>query len=149
MEIPAQVPPERNAEVHANHRRQVQRQIYLPIILVVLVVLAGVAAIIIYGFRVESTLRRWADVSLIWMIMIAMFFGLILMIVAMGSLYAVTRLHGVIPGYTHIVQGYFRQAEAKVLQITNGLVAPILGIRSNWSVIKHRDRILDKQTKQQ
>lgn len=149
MNDPKQIPPERNAVVHIEHRHQVRMQIYLPMIIGVLVVLAGVIAIIIYGVRAESTLRRWADVSVIWIIIPAMFIGVIFMIVVVGGLYAVTRVLGVVPGYSKIVQGYFGQVEGKVLQVTDAVVEPILRVRSSWAVVKRKDKLLSKQDREQ
>jgi hypothetical protein len=145
MDDPKKIPPERNATVHIQHRREVQRQIYLPIIIALVLVLAGVITIIIYGIRAESTLRRWADVSLIWVIIPAMFIGLIIMIVVIGVLYGITRGIGVLPKYGNIAQGYFFQAEAKVLQVSNLLVEPFLRLRSSWYVARHSEKIIKKK----
>jgi hypothetical protein len=71
-----------------------------------------------------------------------MFIGLVLMLVTVAALYCVTRLLGILPGYSKIVQGYFNQAGAKVSQVTNGLVEPVLKARSSWAVVKHRNRVL-------
>ncbi len=135
---PEELLPERNAAVHAEHRRQVKLQIYLPLIIWILFVFAGGIAIIIYGVRAESTLRRWADVSLIWVLIPVMFIGVLIMIATMGILFGVTRLLGITPGYFKVVQGYFSQAEQKVLQITDGLVEPVLLLRSHWAVLKRK-----------
>ncbi len=146
---PEEILPERNAPVHAEHRRQVRKQIYLPLIVGILVVLAGVITIIIYGVRAESTLRRWADVSLIWVIIPVMFIGVLFMIATMGILFGVTRLLGVTPGYFRIVQESINQVERRVLQATDGLVEPVLKMRSSWAVLKHRGRHSSKQESQQ
>jgi FtsH-binding integral membrane protein len=135
-------PPERNAQVHAEHKREVSQQIYLPVIIGLLIILAGVIAIIIYGVQAGSNLRRWADVSLIWVIIPAMFIGVVMMVVVIGALYGITRVLGILPGYSKIVQGYFQQADIKVAQVTNGIVEPILKVRSSWAVVKRRDRIM-------
>src|SRR5512136_2876578 len=142
MSIPANFPPERNAQVHEKHRHEVKLHIYLPVIIGLVLILAGVIAIIIYGFQAGSSLRRWADVSLIWVIVPAMFIGLVLMLVTVAALYGVTRLLGILPGYSRIVQGYFNQAGARVSQVTNTLVEPVLKARSSWAVVKHRNRVL-------
>ena len=142
MNVPNGKPPERNAQVHAEHKREVSQQIYLPVIIGFLVILAGVIAIIIYGVQAGSNLRRWADVSLIWVIIPAMFIGIVMMVVVIGALYGITRVLGILPGYSKIVQGYFQQADIKVAQVTNGIVEPILRVRSSWAVVKRRDRIM-------
>jgi hypothetical protein len=145
MDDPKKIPPERNAKVHIQHRREVQRQIYLPIIIGIVVVMAGVITIIIYGIRAESTLRRWADVSLIWVIIPAMFIGLIFMIVVIGVLYGITRGIGVLPKYGNIAQVYFSQAEIKVLQVSNLIVEPFLRLRSSWYVARHSGKLINKK----
>jgi FtsH-binding integral membrane protein len=142
MSLPENFPPERNSLVHAEHRREVKRQVYLPMMIGLLVILAGVIAIIVYGLQAGANLRRWADVSLIWVIIPAMFMGLLLVLVVMAALYGITRLLGILPGYSKIVQGYFDQATAKVSQVTDGVVEPFLKVRSTWAVVKRRDRIV-------
>ncbi len=142
MGTPADFLPERNAQVHEKHRHEVKIQIYLPVIIGLLVILAGVIAIIIYGFQAGSNLRRWADVSLIWVIVPVMFIGLVLMLVTVAALYGVTRVLGILPGYSKIVQGYFNQAGARVSQVTNVLVEPVVKARSSWAVVKHRKRLM-------
>jgi hypothetical protein len=148
MEKPPTFPPERNAQVHGAHRRDTRLQIYLPLVIAILLVLAGVVVIVIYGLRVEATLRRWADVSLIWVIIPALFIGLIFMIVVIGVLYAATHVVGVVPGYGRLLQGYFLQAQAKVLQLTNALVEPLLRLRSAWAAITNRKKFMNKQPRE-
>jgi hypothetical protein len=149
MEKSPVVPPERNFEVHDQHRHETRQQIYLPLILGIVIILAGVVAIIFYGLRADSTLRRWADVSVIWVIIPALFIGLIFMIVVIALLYAVTRLLGVLPGYGGLVQGYFQQVVEKIFQITDALVEPLLRLSSSWAVIKRRNRLFKKQSRWQ
>jgi hypothetical protein len=147
MDKPPALPPERNPQVHSLHRHETRMQIYLPLIIGIVLVLAGVVAIIIYGVRAESTLRRWADVSLIWVIIPAMFIGIIFMIVAIGLLFAITRILGVVPAYGSLLQGYFHQLQAKAFQLSDALVEPLLRTRSSWAVITHRMRIANKRAR--
>ncbi len=139
------LPAERNPLVHAEHRRQARTQIYLPLAIGSLVVLVGVVAIIFFGVRAESTLRRWADVSVIWAIIPAMFIGVLFLLVTLGFLYGITRLLGISPGYFEVVQGFFGQLEQKVLQVTDRIVEPFLRVRSNWAGVIHRDKVSGKQ----
>lgn len=145
MDKPAPVPTERNPEVHAQHRRETQRHIYIPLIAALVVIFAGVIAIIIYGLRHGSTLHRWASVSLIWVLIPFMFIGVLIMISAIGVMFGVTRVLEVLPGYGDIAQGYVHQATTSVNQVADGMVEPVLRVRSSWAVVKRRSRLVHKQ----
>ncbi len=144
MDKPAPVPTERNAEVHARHRHETQRQIYLPLAIFLVLVFIGVIAIIIYGLGVGANLRRWADVSLIWVLLPFMFIGVLVMIASIGVLAGVTHVLGILPGYGNIAQAYFRQIEDKVASVTDGIVEPLLRVRSSWAVVQRRNKIIEK-----
>ncbi len=139
-ELP-QIHAERNPLVHAEHRRQALKQIYLPLVIGALVVLAGVVAIIYFGVQAEPMLRRWADVSVIWVLLPAMCIGVLILLVILGILFGFTRLLGVTPGFFEVEQGFFSQAEQKVLKISDGLVEPFLRLRSNWAGLKRRSKL--------
>lgn len=132
--------PERNPIVHAEHRRETFRQIYLPLIIGFAVVLIVVAVIIIIGFGTTLNLSRWAAVSIIGMIIPSMFIVLILLVVVLGLLFAISRLLGILPGYSKIVQSYFTQAERVVSRITDQAVEPFLRLRSVWAVTHRRTK---------
>jgi hypothetical protein len=132
--------PERNPLVHDEHRRDTFRQIYLPLIIGIVLVLIVVAAIIILAAHSLSNLNRWASVSIIWMILPTMLIALILLIVALGLLFGVTRLLGILPGYSKIVQSYFSQAEGVVSHISDKTVEPFLRLRSAWAVTRRSSK---------
>jgi hypothetical protein len=136
--------PERNPIVHAEHRRETFRQIILPFIIGVVLVLLVVAGIIIFATHSLDNLNRWASVSIIWMIIPSVIIAMILFVVTLGLLFAITRLLGILPGYSKIVQGYFSQAEGVVSNITDRAVEPFLRLRSTWSVIHRQGRHNDK-----
>ena len=136
--------PERNPIVRAQHRRDTFRQIYLPLIIGIVMVLVVVAAIIILAAHSLSNLNRWASVSIIWMILPTMIIALVLLVVVLGLLFGITRLLGILPGYSKNVQSYFSQAEGVVSNITDKAVEPFLRLRSAWAVTHRRDRRVDK-----
>jgi hypothetical protein len=136
--------PERNPIVHAEHRRETLRQIILPFIIGVVLVVLVVAAIVIFATHTLENLNRWASVSIIWMIGPSMIIALILLIVTLGLLFAITRLLGILPGYSKIVQSYFTQAETTVSHITDQAVEPILRLRSAWAVTHRRGKRVNK-----
>ncbi len=136
--------PERNAEVHSEHRRETFRQIILPFIIGIVLVLLVVAAIIIFATHSLINLNRWASVSIIWMIIPSMLIALILLVVVLGLLFGITRLLGILPGYTKIVQSYFTRAESVVSNITDQAVEPFLRLRSVWAVTRRRGKRVNK-----
>jgi hypothetical protein len=136
--------PERNPLVHAEHRRETFRQIILPFIIGIVFVLLIVAAIVIFATHSLVNLNRWASVSIIWMILPSMIIALILLVVVLGLLFAISRLLGILPGYSKIVQSYFTQAETTVSHITDQAVEPILRLRSAWAVTRRRGRRVNK-----
>lgn len=136
--------PERNPIVHAEHRRETFRQIYLPLIIGIVLALVVFAAIIILATRSLENLNRWASVSIIWMIIPSLLIALILMVVVLGLLFAISRLLGILPGYSKIVQSYFYQAEGVVSNITDQAVEPVLRLRSAWAGAHRRGKQRNK-----
>jgi len=140
---------ERNPKTHAEHRREVFWQITLPLVLGVLLILAVVGAIIFSVTRPVTDVGRWADVSLIWLILPSLFFALIILIVLAGLIYAITFLQRLVPRYTLIIQVYFEKARAKVSQLLNLSTEPILRINSIWAAIRYATERGNKPSKQQ
>ncbi|MGE5122928.1 MAG: hypothetical protein ACM3H7_00300 [Acidobacteriaceae bacterium] len=127
--------PERNPKTHALHRREVFWQITLPLLVAVLLLLAAVAAIIFSALQPVTELDRWADVSLIWIIMPALFFTLILLVMLVGLGYAISLILRVIPRYAHRIQIYFELGKNKTARVTNLLTTPIIKTRAALAVI--------------
>jgi hypothetical protein len=136
--------PEHNPIVHAEHRRETFRQIYLPLIIGIAVVLAVIATIIILRTYSLINLNRWASVSIIWIIIPSMIIALILLVVTLGLLFGITRLLGILPGNFKIVQSYFTQATGVVSHITDEAVEPVIRLRSAWAVTRRKGKRIGK-----
>lgn len=120
--------PER--ESYVKHRRDVNRQIILPMVLatvviVSLAVLAGIAA-----SRGEAGVSIWADIATIWVIVPLMFGMLILLALVGGLAYGLTRLLEVTPRYTGLAQVYVQWFNAQVTIWADKLTGPVLGIKT-------------------
>jgi hypothetical protein len=127
---PKLVLPERNPLTHAAHRREVFWQITFPLILT-LVILLGLIAFVIYsGFQGSGSVSRWADVSLIWLLVPALVVMFVMLVILIGLVYLVSKLLGVFPGYARLVQNYFYLVQVKAKSIADKLVEPVLKIRS-------------------
>lgn len=132
--------PERNPKTHAAHRREVFWQILLPLLIGFLFVLAAIAAIVFFAAQPASELDRWADVSLIWLILPSLFIALIILVILIGFVYAITLLLRLTPRYARIVQLYFEIGKARISQVSNLTIEPILRIRSLSAVLRRFGR---------
>ena len=74
-EKPEFVLPERNPKTHAAHRKEVGWQITLPLIIGCLLLALLMTGVIWSAAGANPELRRWADISLVWTLLPALFFG--------------------------------------------------------------------------
>jgi hypothetical protein len=138
-EKPQFVLPERNPKTHAAHRKDVGWQITLPLVIGCLVLVLALAGVIWAAAGANPQVTRWADISLIWLILPALFFALLGLGVLVGITYLVSKLLGVLPGYARVVQNIFTNIHAKALKANDALVAPALKLKS-WSAAARRAR---------
>ena len=133
--------PERNPKTHAAHKREVFWQITVPLVLAVLLILAVVVAIIFSATQPVTDVSRWADVSLIWIILPSLFIALIILAITVGLVIAISQVLKVIPRYARIIQLYFEQGKGKIGQLTNLMAEPILRIHSIWAAARRASKL--------
>jgi hypothetical protein len=138
-EKPKFVLPERNPQTHAAHRKQVGWQITLPLVIGCLVIALAIAGVIWSAVGANPELERWADISLMWLILPALFFALIPLAVVGGLTFLVSKLLGVLPGYSRLVQDAFVNIQSKLLKVSDALVVPSLKLKS-WAAGARRAR---------
>ncbi len=138
-EKPPVVLPERNPKTHAAHRKEVWWQITLPLVIGCLVLVLAIAGVIWAAAGSRPQVTRWADISLIWLILPALFFALLGLGVLVGITYLVSKLLGVLPGYARVVQNAIASVQQKALKANNVLVAPALKLKS-WFAGARRAR---------
>jgi hypothetical protein len=140
--------PERNPKTHAEHKQEVFWQITLPLIIGSLLLLAALAAIIFSITQPVTDVGRWADVSLMWLILPSLFFALIILIIMIALVFTVSLLLRIIPRYARITQLFFEQAQGKVSQLTNLMVEPILRINSVWAAARRAGKLGKKEAQE-
>ena len=133
--------PIRNPKTHAEHRREVFWQITFPLLLGILLILAAVGVIVYLTVQPVTDVGRWADVSLIWLILPSLFLALILLVILIGFIVLVSYLLRLIPPYALMVQLYIEQFKGKLSQIFNLSVEPILKIQTLWAAMRHAARL--------
>jgi hypothetical protein len=129
--------PERNPKTQAAHRRDVIWQITLPLLAGVLLILAAVGAIIFSTLQPVTDVGRWASVSLMWLILPALFFSLLFLAVLAGLVYAISFILRLIPRYALLVQLFVERVKNKAGQLLNLSVEPVLRINSIWAAIRY------------
>ena len=120
--------PER--ESYNKHRRDVNRQIILPMLLVSFI---GIGLLVFSGFaasRNDPGVSLWADISIIWLIIPIMFLALIMLALTLGLVIGLKRLLFILPYYTGIIQRNALWLSAEIKIWTDNIVQPILTIKT-------------------
>ena len=120
--------PER--ESYVKHRRDVTRQIILPIGLATFI---GVIFAVLAGFSTtqgSAGVSLWADISLIWLIIPMMALALVIMALTIGIVYGLNRLQKISPYYTGMAQTYALWFSSQVKIWTDKLIDPVLTLKS-------------------
>jgi hypothetical protein len=122
---PVKTPRERNQETWKRHRQEVFRQITLPIMIAggILVLISG---LVVLGSIAE--IRRWADISMIWLIIPALLLTFLAMLALAGMVYLIVRLIIVLPFFSYRVLLKLRAFQGVVRNASDRAVAPILKI---------------------
>ena len=129
METNDLISPEkqRNPITQDAHRRQAFWQIYFPLILFGAFVLI---AIVLAVFADSAGASKWADISLIYMVSLAMVAFLITMIVVVVIAVYMARLIKATPYFFFIVQRYAYLIELRVKRVSNVAAEPFLRVHS-------------------
>jgi hypothetical protein len=122
--------PERNPSTYAIHRREVFWQITFPLVIALLLILCMVTGVILAGVKGLGDISRWADISLIWLLIPAIILTLISFIAVIGFIYLVTQLLGILPGYARLGQDYVHLFQVRSKKIANQVVEPFLKLHS-------------------
>ena len=123
------LPPEkqRNPITQEAHRRQAFWQIYFPLILFGAFVIVAIVLAVLMNDRRAS---KWSDISLIYMISLAMVTFLITTIVLVVSIVYTGKLIKATPYFFFIVQKYAYLMELRVKKASNVAAEPFLRIHS-------------------
>ena len=119
-----------------SHKRQFAWQILAPMILVSLIGLSAGGLVIAATVSGQGQPRAWADVSMIWLIVPALFFALMFLVILATTIYGMAKLLQVIPNYTGKAQDIFVLLSAGTLKLADGASKPFVWFRQAGAVIK-------------
>lgn len=132
----AHLPSPVEHESFKTHRRDLVRQILLPILLATAVIIVVAVMTGIATFREGGDAARWAAISTIWIVLPVMTAGLILLVVFIGLIYLMARLLQLIPPYTDKAQKFAWRVEGYVRQGADMAAKPILAVEELIAMFK-------------
>jgi hypothetical protein len=118
------------------HKAQFAWQILVPIILVVLIVFAAGVFVIANAVSGPGQTGLWADISVIWLVVPALFFALAFLVIVITTVYGMAKLLQLLPHYTGKAQGFFTLLSAGILKLADGSVKPFVWFCQAGAVIK-------------
>ena len=126
----------KNHPSYQNHRRQFWLQIFLPMILAVLLIIAIAVISGIAAFGENGDASRWAAISTIWLVIPVMFFGLIFLAILLGLVYLMVRALQGLPPYTSKAQYYVNRGTSEVKRFSDMAAKPVLFIEGIIASLK-------------
>ncbi len=126
-------PLERNPKTHAQHEREAFWQITLPMVVGILLGLAALGAIILSATQPVTELRRWADTSLVWMILPSLFIAFVLLAILVGLVYVLHRILRAVPGIACRIQQFLDRGGGQVARLADLMTEPILRGQAFWA----------------
>src|SRR5690606_35236343 len=120
--------PLRNPVTHEKHRREVFRQIFLPLIIGIILLCAASVFVAYAGLSGTGDVSRWADISVIWIVVPAMVATLIFLILIVGLIYAVIWLLSSLPPLFRRVQDFMVRLHYAVRRGADASAAPFIKV---------------------
>jgi len=140
---------ERNPKTHVRHRREVFWQITLPLLLGILLLLAALAVIVLSATQPVTELGRWADVSLVWIILPSLLFAFILLVILVGFVYVVSKILRAVPQYTYKIQRFLERLTGIITRLADLIAEPVLRIHTFVAAVHRLSKFFQKETPQE
>jgi hypothetical protein len=141
----SQTPPTsarlRNQVTYEKHRREVMRQVYLPLIISVVFLCVIAGFLVVAGLGGSIDVSRLADVSLIWLIIPALIVTLVFLALTAGLTYGVIWLLIQLPPLTRRAQDFMARVNRAVRKGADKSAAPFIrgkGLAASWRALKNR-----------
>lgn len=133
--------PAPNPATQAAHRREISIQVTLPLVIALLVFI-GVGIWLVWAG--VGTVERWAQIAMIFILLIAFILGLVLMGIVIGLLFLIIQVMRVIPPYTRLAQDAITKINQRVKTGADISIRPILELQKFLAVM---DVLLGRQKK--
>jgi len=121
---------------YLRHRRQLHRQIILPVVLSTLLLVGVTVWVSLATFKQGGDVGRWAAISTIWVIIPILIGGLIVLALLAGLIYLMAKALGGLPYYTGLAQDYVFKARGYIIRGADAATRPILALNGWLESIK-------------
>ncbi len=123
---------------YLQHRRQSTWQIFLPIAISSLLVLAAAVFVVlpVTGVPTGVDSSQFADASLIWLILPILFLAVLIVLLMIGLIILVAKILQTLPGYTKIGQDYAALISSTLQYWSGRMVAPMIKLKSRLASLK-------------
>lgn len=115
---------------YLQHRKQVTRQIILPVIIASLLMIGLIVLICLATFNQGGDVGRWAAISTMWILIPVIIAGILALAILIGMIYLLARGLGALPYYTGIAQDYVYIARGYIVRGADMLVKPVIGLNA-------------------
>ena len=119
------------------HQKQRFWQILVPVGVGVVAILVILALVIqsALGTQAGGPVSQWADASMIWLILPALLFALVLVLIFGSLAYLLARLLKILPNYTYLAQQYVELAAMYIKIGANKVAAPFISVKSAGATV--------------
>ncbi len=117
------------------HQKQVRQQIFLPLVIVLLFILALMGLSILGAFQEGDLIHHWGNISSILLISPLILANLINLFLLIIGVRAINHLLGKLPFWMEHTQQTFQKIEEKTQSLCNALVSPLIKINSHLSTL--------------
>jgi hypothetical protein len=128
------------------HQRQTFWQVWVPLGLGILFVLTLAALTIIGANRGSVAVTKWSHLSLVIMVIPALFVGLIILALLSAAIYGVAKVSKILPAYTRLVQAYAQLISSTIKVRSDQFLQPVFTIRGwlaalnrFWSIVRGKN----------
>ncbi len=125
--------PEPNPITRDRHQRQVLWQVFAPIVLAALII---IALAVLVGFAATPQVQRYSDISLIFMILPTALTTFLVLIVFIGLIYLTAKIIKVLPPYARLAQITMERITGVLKNLANSSTKPLMGLESAWAGLK-------------
>ena len=122
-------------QTKTTHRKDTFWQIWLPLIVSVLLILALAVVIVVSTVRDTSGdfNTKWSSISLVYLSLPTLLLALIVLILLAGLIYLLVRLYQWIPGFSLRVTDFMNQVSYYARLVCDKSVSPIVFVRSKYA----------------
>ena len=125
-----------NRPSYQDHRRQFWTQIFLPMIVAVLLIIAVAVITGLTAFGANDRSPIWAAISTIWLVIPVMFFGLIFLVLLVSLVYLLARTLQILPPYTSKAQYYVDRGATEAKRFSDMAAKPVIFIEGIMASLK-------------